>query len=78
MMKLPKLSASVSRTMFSARPGGGLPPGGGEAREMGRVFALDVPCDCYVNGILKGTANCGVGKSCSWNSTTEMCACNPI
>jgi hypothetical protein len=81
-MKLPNLSGSVSRTIFSARPSGAMPPGGGVAvRGTGRVFALEgaeVPCDCYVNGILKGTAQCATGKGCTWNSTTGMCVCDPM
>ncbi len=80
-MKLPNLSASVSRTMYSARPGGGMPAGGGAVPGMSRVFALDgatLPCECKVNGVLKGTADCAMGKGCTWNSTTSMCVCDPM
>jgi hypothetical protein len=81
-MRLPNVSASVSRTMLSAQPIGGMPAGGGPAGGIGRVFPLQgqseqVECTCYnTQGQVMGTKMCGPNVGCYWNSNTNTCNCN--
>jgi hypothetical protein len=81
-MKLPKLSASMARTMFSAEPVGGMPAGGGHTGGMGRVFPLqgqseEVECTCYGNqNQILGTKMCPPGARCTWDMNTSTCNCS--